>query len=331
MINISILVLIIIIFINLINKNKESFNEFVTFLDKPTTCKKLKKINYSYNKKDIHLRNIPKKYSNNIYKFYCSNLKSFTTFDKTAFNWLIESIKQKLPKRFTFILKNLKIAKFNDQTDNGYPHTNLDIIFFPESFFSDILEHYNNNDILKAIKHEGAILIHECIHIWQRLMPDLFYLLYKDFWLFTKPKKIKNKSMFDLNIRFNPDGPDTDWVFNDKILFLSVYKSNAENLGDVNYIGLYLDKVKDGEYTIPNPHKKDDLLNIKEFTDFFTHIYGNHYHPNELSAELMSIYYLKIMKVSHKNYTNTAFGNLILWFNDNIDKIEDNLKNNISL
>ena len=55
------------------------------------------------------------------------------------------------------------------------------------------------------------------------------------------------------------------------------------------------------------------FVSMDEFNYFFKDLYGNHYHPNEISAELISIYYLKMMNISHHNYKNIAYSNMLLW------------------
>ena len=63
----------------------------------------------------------------------------------------------------------------------------------------------------------------------------------------------------------------------------------------------------------------NSLIELNEFNSFFMNLHGNHYHPNELSAELMSIYYLKIMKLSHKKFGNTAYSNMVIWLKEVLD------------
>ena len=100
------------------------------------------------------------------------------------------------------------------------------------------------------------------------------------------------------------------------ILFLSIYLEDAETIGDVRYIGIYLDKLKNS-YVVPDNAKQHNLVSIQEFNTFFKHLYGNHYHPNEISAELLSIYYLSLMKLSHENYKSIGYNNMLVWLNKN--------------
>ena len=63
----------------------------------------------------------------------------------------------------------------------------------------------------------------------------LFYKLYVYYWNFIKVEKIHN-NIIENRIRFNPDGVDTNWVYefdNKFILPISIYTENAKNIGNV--------------------------------------------------------------------------------------------------
>jgi len=316
MITVILFCIIICVLLIFLNTWKERFNsDIIKFLSINHTCEILKNVNYKYNTLDIKLRAIPKHYKKDIYKFYCDNLLDFNSTDKKLINWLITGINKKLPDNLKFMLKNMKIAKFKNNIENGFPHTNYDIIFLTESFINSLFEYYNNNNIDDAIKNIGVIIIHECVHIWQRRSKDVFNDLYKNYWRFVKVDKIYNSNYLDTIKRFNPDGVDTNWIFklNGKyILFISIYSKDAVHIGHVDYVGIYLEK-SGNKYIIPKGSKKHNLIDMKEFKYFFKDLYGNHYHPNEISAELLSIYYMKIMGISHHNYSNIAYKNMLLW------------------
>jgi hypothetical protein len=326
MINFIILFFIIITIILLLNNYEYFTIDTINFINTKNACSILKSIEneYNYTKLDLKLRNIDGKYKNNLYKYYCDNLTEFTKLDKTLLLWVFNSIKHKINELklkidLLFIFRKIQIAKFEDFIDNGYPHTNSNIIFLTSKFINQILPYYNSNNIDDMIINIGSILIHESIHIWQRRQPEKFELLYKKYWHFTKPERIFNIKHLEKLNRFNPDGKDIKWVFNlnkKHILFMSLYNDNAKTIGNVKYVGVYLDKQKNN-YILNeeqlNIGSLQELNNIDEFNYFFTHLYGNHYHPNEISAELLSIYYLKIMKLSHRKYTNIAYTNMIEW------------------
>lgn len=311
-------IIILILCLILMNQYKEKFNtNKIEFLGKDSSCKILKKINYSYNDLDLKLRNIPKEFHKSIYKFYCDYLLDFNELDKKLLMWIIDAMKLKLPSNLLFIFDTIKFSKFQNNIENGYPHTNYNVIYLTDSFIYRLLDYYNNNDIDSAIIDIGSVIIHECVHIWQRKNESGFKDLYINYWKFIKPNKIYNSERLDTLKRYNPDGVDTKWVFslNGKhIYILSIYHNNSRNIGDVKFIGIYVER-NGNNCIIPDSSKEHDLSSIKEFNGFFKHLNGNHYHPNEISAELLSIYYLKVMKVSHQDYSNIGYKNMLVWLN----------------
>ena len=271
---------------------------------------------------DFRLRNIDKnKYSNNVALHYCNRLEDFNKYDKKILDWVMFILKNKTPKNLLFIYKDINFAKYSDNTENDFPHTHKNTIFLSSPFINNIIPYFNKNLVKQMIKNIGVIIIHECVHIWQRKNQDLFYKLYIYYWNFIKVEKIHNHK-FKHMIRFNPDGVDTNWVLkmrNEYIIPLSLYRENSNNIGNVRNVGIFLEK---NGISFSMPHDNDlvikDLNDIKGFTNLFKNITGNNYHPNELSAELISIYYMKKMGISHKNFNNIALDKLDLWFRKDI-------------
>ena len=327
MINYFIFFFIVVLVIILNNREYFSSTKEIEFISPKNACVKLKTVRYTYNPLDIKLRQIDPKYKGSLYKFYCDNLLEFSNLDKKLLRWLIDGTKKRIRDmnlniNLLFILENTKIAKFEDNVDNGYPHTNGDIVFLTSKFINSILPFYNGNDINGGIKNIGSILIHEGVHIWQRRNPEIFNRLYTKYWFFIKADKIHNKQYLDKITRYNPDGTDTDWVFhfnNKYFLFLSIYEEGARDISGVRYVGIELNKIDKTNFEIIDDTEYKSLIELNEFNSFFSNIYGNHYHPNELSAELMSIYYLKIMKLSHKKFNNTAYSNMVVWLKEVLD------------
>ena len=306
---------------------KEHFNQdSIQFLETNQICRVLKDVDFSFNKLDRVIRKIPREYGKDIYKFYCDNLLSFNTLDRKLLKWVIEGMRKKIPKQFRFILLNLKFAKYRNFIENGFPHTHKDVIFISDNFVNKLLGFYNNNNLDGAIEEIGSTIIHEAVHVLQRKYPKEFLDLYENYWKFVKVDEIYNSEYLKKKIRFNPDGPDTNWVFNMKgkhILILSIYRENANDISEVNYVGFLLEK-ENNKYIVPNGIEPRDLTEIDEFTYFFDNLWGNHYHPNEISAELLSIFYLKQMKISHDKYENIGYNNMLIWLKKNIKSFGKN-------
>ena len=120
-----------------------------------------------------------------------------------------------------------------------------DVVFFDEKYINSILPFYNKSATLDCVKYIGSVLIHECVHVLQRKHIDLFDDLYVNYWNFIKTSKILNaKKYYELS-RYNPDGNNINWVYNNNgnyLWLLALYRNNATNISHVDYVGIYLKK-----------------------------------------------------------------------------------------
>ena len=320
------IVLLLVFIVLVLCFKREHFNSnLINFLSIENTCKELYSIKHllKYNINDINTRNINTTKYNELYKYYCDNLLEFNKKDKLLINWLLDVVYTNINKlskvtnkNWNFLYNDISIAKYEYNIENGYPHTHKNIIFVHQHLIDDILNYYNNNDKVGALKNIGSVIFHELIHIWQRRDIKYFETLYTKYWSFKKASKIINGDKYSNNTRFNPDGPNLNWVLsinNTNIWVLSLYKKDAKNIGDVVYKGIYLKELSDSIYQIDNTRKIQNLDNIDEYEYYFHNINGNHYHPNELSAELMSIYFLKTLKYSYDTFSNNGYKNMLVW------------------
>ena len=70
-------------------------------------------------------------------------------------------------------------------------------------------------------------------------------------------------------------------------MLLSIYNENATNISHVNLVGIYLERLGKDPIIPPIP-KIEFLNNINDFNNRFGNLGGNNYHPNEISAEIIS-------------------------------------------
>ena len=280
-----ILVLLSLFFFN-IRSVEKFFSNKINYLDSDESKKKIDDITTFnlYTKLDRKYRNIDSDKS--LKSHYKSKLEDWTSTEKQLLKWILDDMKTRIDKNYRFIFSGINISKYRNSVENGFPHTNSDTIFLTSNFVNQLLPFYNIKDTNGAIRLIGSIIIHECIHIWQRKEPTFFDELY-DLWNFKFVNKIHNYNKLSKRSRYNPDGLELKWVFNDKIIPIAVYRDDAKHIGDVDLIGIYCEKIG-GEYSIPVFPKTEYLSDIDEFTNMFGYLGSNIYHPNELSAELIS-------------------------------------------
>ena len=175
--------------------------------------------------------------------------------------WSWKSLLRKYPWKFIIVKDNI---------ENGFPHTIYDTIILPEHCF---------------LSPNVETIIHERIHVIQKLHPTMFNNLYVKHWNFRKLNKthLISKSLL-LRERINPDGM-SHWympISKRKILVpLCLLKENSQTLGDVEYVLVEID--------LSTRLNKIYNMNTKHF-NYFTFFDGDlqNYHPDESSANLLS-------------------------------------------
>jgi hypothetical protein len=329
---ISFFVLLLLFVIVLIFKNNEYFqneddfegHKYLNIEDASHVLRSVEEFN-NYNDMDFKVRKIEKDKYENICDFYIESLENYTSHEKVILDWVMKVLNDKTPDNLKFLYNNICFAKYKSNIEQNFPHTHKNTIFLSKKFLNRCIFFYNKNLEEDMIENFGVIIIHECVHLWQRKNKELFEKLYVYYWNFVRVNKIENNHLMKY-YRFNPDGTDVNWVLNNKkndkhILLMSLYSEDAKNLGHVDNVGVYLDKYE-LTFIMPDEEnlKKENLNECNIFNELFENITSNNYHPNELSAELISIYYLQKMEISHYNFDNKALQKLENWFNKEVLK-----------
>lgn len=156
---------------------------------------------------DLYAR---KSINQNDYKnIYISSYLSFTKSEKNQLSNITRKIDDISDKYNT--LKNIpfKFVKLSPDIENGYPHTLNSVIVLNENFF--------NNSFDKQIE----TLIHEKIHVYQRLYSLKCQDLICNIWNYIPANLIKNYSL----ARSNPDLNNVVYMKND-IITIQLYNGN---------------------------------------------------------------------------------------------------------
>lgn len=307
-----VLILILCIFIVLLgiiltnNKhegftNKNNKNKQITFLNTNEACKMIKDIDYFQNltQADLTARKFIKD-SKNVTESYCNNYLHFNNEEKEK---ITESI-QSLPDNELF--SKWSFAKMSTSVEDGFPHTHKDTIFLSE---------YTINEEPDRLLF---VLVHEQMHVMQRKKPELFNKLYTKYYPF-KRGKLEVLDKYISRIRSNPDTryiPDNDYVLKtkkDDYYYLCAYYGDKDpkHLGAVLYAAIKC-KYNSEKNTYETTDDITSISNIPEFETFFK-LTNNHYHPNEISAELIAMHYSK-----HNIESCDALNNTRIWLNENV-------------
>lgn len=117
-----------------------------------------------------------------------------------------------------------KFSKTTDAYEAGYPHTRDDIIFVSSSLLKD------------AHGHLVSTLIHEKIHVLQRMYPQLIKSCIKE--MGCKPYMLKEQYMKTQNrrLRANPDLDEWIYTNNNNVLALVYTSDYPMSIMDVEHV-----------------------------------------------------------------------------------------------
>ena len=253
---------------------------------------------------------------------YMQSLLKISKKEKTKTYQLVENMLMRLEKSEiksilpTFLRETLQIcnlAKSAEWLEGGMPHTHDKTVILPENWFKEVTSYFKDLD--NKIAFNGSTLMHELLHIHQRIKPDLYENIYRE-WGFIKVDFMDNMGhILELN-RNNPDGMQDKWVWVDRSQRgqLKYYWIGAliktepyPVINQVNYYAYQMNKIE-------NTHEKDikivrlsenPPILLSEF-DSFNNYFGitnNHYHPNEIVAQYVEEFYGEVL--SEKIY-NTS-------------------------
>lgn len=209
-----------------------------------------------------------------------------------------------IPNFLKETLQISNIAKSSSWLEGGMPHTHDKTIILPESWFSDVSSYFKGTN--NKMVFNGSTLMHELVHIHQRINPDLYNNIYRE-WGFIKVDFMDNMShILELN-RNNPDGMQDNWIWVDrsqrdqlKYYWIgALFKESHPAINQVNYYAYQMNKI---ENTYENDIKivrlsENPPIPLSEFNSFNNYfgITNNHYHPNEIAAQYIEELYGEVL------------------------------------
>jgi hypothetical protein len=155
-----------------------------------------------------------------------------------------------------------------DQYERGLPHTLGYVIMLPTRVFTYTDEAFLN------------LLLHERIHVLQKMHPDAFKKLYSE-WEFKKIDSSIVNPVYLEYARCNPDTPEW-WVIRDWIPVV-LFREGARELTDVTYEFV---RYQENGISVERTEQRNE--------DWYMNLIGykSHcYHPDETSAVLLSDYF----------------------------------------
>ena len=260
--NISLIFIILIFYLLLFKKTPYikylSINEFKNITNSSDFFNNM-------NSSDLLVRK-----SNNMNEYlkkYQIGYRVFSMQQKTILANIVNIIDKKIIKYINF--KNIKwiFVKIDTNLENSFPHTIENVIVLSNNFFNYSFESQINT------------IIHEKVHIYQRMYPEYINILYSK-WGFKKT---------DITLNNNRNNPDIKYYYSyNNNLLIQLYINDPQELYDSN---TYFIDLENNNKTII------DKNIIKQYN--LPDIYINKLeHPSEIMAEIISLY---LTNSYHKN------------------------------
>jgi len=200
---------------------------------------------------------------------YTQSITPFSSKEKNIIQLHIELINQNIP----FLSKTpWRFIKLTGQLEKNMPFTLGQFIFLPEKMV-DVLS-------FEPKSHHLDTLIHEKIHVLQRLYPNLFHTFYHKFiGSIYYEKKVHIIRYWKQQHLKNPDGMDINWIYRhggNFYLPMLIFKNHGRSIEQI----VILLKKRYGLFYTTKTH-----IPISEFPVFQGYpTYVSCYHPNEISA-----------------------------------------------
>jgi hypothetical protein len=209
------------------------------------------------NSYDLQVRKSNNK--NEYFKKYQLGYQTFTMEQKNILLNIVNIVENKINKYNNF--KNIKwvFVKIDTNLENSFPHTIENVIVLSNNFF------------YSSTSRQINTIIHEKVHIYQRMYPEYIDILYKN-WGFDK---------VEVDIDYNRNNPDIKYYYSyNNNLLIQLYTNNPRELYDSN---TYLIDLENNNKIIIN----NNIIKQYNLPDISI---SKLEHPNEIMAEIISLY-----------------------------------------
>lgn len=193
--------------------------------------------------------------------FYTNNIAIFSDRQQSELYSLCNEIDNYLIKFPSIHKVKWKFSKMHIIIENGFPHTHDDTIFLTDSFFN------KDRDNMKET------LLHEKIHVYQRLYKNKTQNFYKSLGFIPLLKKENNCQ------RSNPDIDEYDYIFGGNIVN-AYYKKGASRLSDIKIMSS----------SVWQNRNNQGLLLLEKLSNTYNIQIE---HPNEIFACIISMQVLR--------------------------------------
>lgn len=234
---------------------------------------------------------------------YAKHVRDFTDLEKEMLAEVIDSVHRALAKDYPgFVDYPWSLIKTTDAVEQGLPHTRSKSIILPAGFLTQATLAYRA-DKDQAMLFLVNLMVHEQIHVVQRLKPEPFKMFYTQVWDLEHVESIAYDDWLNDRQLINPDGVDTRWVQNigtadepryiQPNIIIQRFDDRASRMPqDFKQVAVELKRGDDGTWRpVTNEQGETVVLPLARVREYMAHYGGsqNVYHPNESFADLFAI------------------------------------------
>jgi hypothetical protein len=227
---------------------------------------------------------------------YQQAVRPFRPEEQQAIRAYIDALQPFLRGYPRFARQPWKFVKVADHIEGGLPHTRDNFIVLTEAVSKQLFDMRRQLTPENALLRGGMLLLHEQVHVLQRLEPSRFEKLYTITFGYQRVAMIPLPDDLRLNQVANPDGMSCCWLFPRGTGMLWPFLVFTERDGvrrmpaDFRMRAVAVEGAG-GSYRVLSDSdgrsQTEDLLKVREYVEAFP-LTQNFYHPNEAAADLFA-------------------------------------------
>lgn len=232
-------------------------------------------------------------------KHYQAAVRSFTGAEQEALRAYVQGLQPMLAEYPRFARQPWRFLKVADSIEGGLPHTRADAIILSERVSTGLAGMHQRLSARAALARAGPLLVHEQMHVVQRLDPARFESLYIKVFGLVRTGPLELPAELVANQVANPDGLDCCWLFplatepgHFILPWLVFVETGARRKMPQDFRMRAVPVVAQGKsYRVlrgaDGQTRTRDLLEVTEYVQAFP-LTQNFYHPNETAADLFA-------------------------------------------
>lgn len=144
---------------------------------------------------------------------YCSAVRPFSTEEKDLLSAVVNELQAFVENEYPLAAElPWRFLKIESSVEGGLPHTLGESIVLPEGFLDHLASQAGSAERKKTLSTVGYWLLHERLHVVQRMHRDRFRSLYEDAWKFRFVEALERGAWLDRRRLTNPDSGPGYWL-----------------------------------------------------------------------------------------------------------------------